>query len=162
MIRKLLSCFAFIFSFNFNLCPYNMAVDGRCRMFLGERWPDNGAEDPSIPQFRQTNQWGAAWNGEHTLPYWTVYRGPGGAQGASASVSRLVVRAAPLRHAVPCIGYVVDEIDAGGRMDVEKATALGLPPGKVEPGRYCSPRHRMLFTIKTRASDMRWMTWRAT
>jgi len=28
---------------------------------------------------------------------------------------------------------VVDEIDAGGRMDVAKATALGLPPGKVRP-----------------------------
>ena len=62
-----------------------------------------------------------------------MYRGPGGAQGASKSVARLVVRAAPLRHAVPCIGYVVDEIDAGGRMDVAKATALGLPPGKVRP-----------------------------
>jgi ribonuclease BN (tRNA processing enzyme) len=42
----------------------------------------------------------------------------------------IVVRAAPLRHPVPCFGYVIDEPDQNGRMDVEKATALGLPPGK--------------------------------
>lgn len=41
-----------------------------------------------------------------------------------------MVRAAPLRHPVPCFGYVIDEPDQAGRMDVDKATALGLPPGK--------------------------------
>ena len=39
------------------------------------------------------------------LPHWTVHR-----------EADVVVRAAPLRHPVPCIGYVIDEPDAGGRM----------------------------------------------
>ena len=41
----------------------HMAVDGRCRMFLGERWPDNGAA--VAPDFRQGTEpwWGSArWN----------------------------------------------------------------------------------------------------
>ena len=42
----------------------------------------------------------------------------------------LVVRAAPLRHPVPCFGYVVDEPDQAGRIDAERCVSLGLPPGK--------------------------------
>jgi len=105
-----------------------MAVDGRCRMFLGQRWPDNGAAE--APGFQHRDSWGAAWDGQLELPYWTVHREPGKSSGRGGPEGGIVVRAAPLRHPVPCFGYVIDEPDQAGRMDVDKATALGLPPGK--------------------------------
>ena len=109
----------------------HLASDGRCKMFLGERWPDNGA--PEAPHFRDLDAWRDA---SRVLPYWTVHRefGRGGHANnprGNPSEGGLVVRAAPLRHPVPCFGYVVDEPDQAGRMDVEKATALGLPPGRL-------------------------------
>ena len=109
----------------------HLASDGRCKMFLGERWPDNGA--PEAPHFRDLDAWRDA---SRLLPYWTVHRefGRGGHANnprGNPSEGGLVVRAAPLRHPVPCFGYVVDEPDQAGRMDVEKATALGLPPGRL-------------------------------
>lgn len=107
----------------------HLAADGRCKLFLGERWPDNGAA--AAPGFQQRDAWSAAWNGQLELPYWTVHRErPRNRSGRGGGEGGLVVRAAPLRHPVPCFGYVVDEPDQPGRMDVEKATALGLPPGK--------------------------------
>ena len=107
----------------------HVAADGRCRMFLGERWPDNGA--PAAPGFQNVDAWDAAYDGALELPYWTVHREPAKNSGGSRGGAEggIVVRAAPLRHPVPCFGYVVDEPDQAGRMDVEKATALGLPPG---------------------------------
>ena len=106
----------------------HMAADGRCRMFLGERWPDNGAA--AAPGFQQRDMWSAAWDGQVELPYWTVHREPAQKNNRGGQEGGIVVRAAPLRHPVPCFGYVIDEPDQAGRMDVEKATALGLPPGK--------------------------------
>jgi ribonuclease Z len=41
----------------------------------------------------------------------------------------LTVWAAPLRHRVPCVGYVVSEADAPGRLQPEAAIAKGLRPG---------------------------------
>lgn len=40
-----------------------------------------------------------------------------------------VVTCAPLTHRVPAFGYRVAEKDRPGRFDVERATALGIPPG---------------------------------
>ena len=108
----------------------HFAADGRCKMFLGERWPDNGAA--TAPTFKDRESWSKAWSGELELPFWTVHRekrgNVGGTRGGAAG--GLVVRAAPLRHPVPCFGYVVDEPDQAGRIEVEKCVALGLPPGK--------------------------------
>ncbi len=39
------------------------------------------------------------------------------------------VVAAPLEHSVPALGYCVIEDDRPGRFDIEKARALGIPPG---------------------------------
>ena len=107
----------------------HLAADARCRMFLGERWPDNGA--PTAPDFRDRDGWQRAWDGSLELPYWTVHRevsrntsGRGGEKGA------IVVRAAPLRHPVPCFGYVIDEPDQAGRLDADTCAELGLPPGR--------------------------------
>ena len=98
-------------------------------MFLGERWPDNGA--PAAPDFRDRDAWQRAWDGTLELPYWTVHRerakNPGGRGGEKGAI---VVRAAPLRHPVPCFGYVVDEPDQAGRLDADKCAAMGLPPGR--------------------------------
>lgn len=53
------------------------------------------------------------------LPAWTVFE--------DADVS---VHAAPLRHRVPCVGYVIHERPWMGHIDVERAAQLGLQPGK--------------------------------
>ena len=107
----------------------HLAADARCRMFLGERWPDNGAA--AAPDFRDRDAWQRAWDGSLELPYWTVHRerakNPGGRGGEKGAI---VVRAAPLRHPVPCFGYVVDEPDQAGRLDADKCAVLGLPPGR--------------------------------
>ena len=108
----------------------HFAADARQKMFLGERWPDNGAA--TAPHFKDREGWSAAWDGSLTLPYWTVHRekprNAGGERGGKSG--GLVVRAAPLRHPVPCFGYVIDEPDQAGRIDAERCIELGLPPGK--------------------------------
>jgi ribonuclease Z len=43
----------------------------------------------------------------------------------------LTVRCAPLIHRVPAFAYRVDQKPRPGRFDVEKARALGIPPGPV-------------------------------
>ena len=43
----------------------------------------------------------------------------------------LRVRCAPLRHRVPAFGYRVETRPRPGRFDVERARALGIPPGPV-------------------------------
>jgi ribonuclease Z len=99
-------------------------------MFLGERWPDNGAA--TAPHFKDREGWASAWDGSLTLPFWTVHREKSKNAGGDRGGERggLVVRAAPLRHPVPCFGYVVDEPDQAGRIDAELCISLGLPPGK--------------------------------
>ena len=80
----------------------HVAADGRCRMFLGERWPDNGAA--TAPGFQQRDWWSAAWDGQLELPYWTVYRDCQPKNNRGGQEGGIVVRAAPLRHPVPCFG----------------------------------------------------------
>lgn len=41
------------------------------------------------------------------------------------------VSCAPLTHRVPAFGYRVTEKDKPGRFDVDRATALGIPPGPI-------------------------------
>ena len=108
----------------------HFAADARHKMFLGERWPDNGAA--TAPHFKDREGWASAWDGSLTLPFWTVHREKSKNAGGDRGGERggLVVRAAPLRHPVPCFGYVVDEPDQAGRIDAELCISLGLPPGK--------------------------------
>ena len=108
----------------------HFAADARHKMFLGERWPDNGVA--SAPHFKDREGWARAWDGSLTLPFWTVHREKSKNAGGDRGGERggLVVRAAPLRHPVPCFGYVVDEPDQAGRIDAERCVSLGLPPGK--------------------------------
>ena len=47
----------------------------------------------------------------------------------------VTIRAAPILHRVPCIGYVIQEPRQPGHIDTEKGIALGLPPG---------PKYRLL------------------
>ena len=35
----------------------------------------------------------------------------------------------PLKHRIPCFGYVIQESDKPGKLDVEKAKSLGVKPG---------------------------------
>ena len=39
------------------------------------------------------------------------------------------MKAVPIKHRIPCFGYVITEADKAGTLDVEKAKALGLQPG---------------------------------
>lgn len=41
------------------------------------------------------------------------------------------VRCGLLKHRIPAYGYRIEEKDRPGRFDVEKATALGIPPGPI-------------------------------
>ena len=43
----------------------------------------------------------------------------------------LVVRCTQLKHRVPAYGYRVETRPRPGRFDVEKARALGIPPGPI-------------------------------
>ena len=117
----------------------------RCRVFKGHKWPENVDTAMPAPGFHDHEGWDYAAqvvrrSGEEgvrgdELPWWFVFRD---------EQRGLCVRAAPLRHPVPCIGYVVDEKDLVGRLDPEKTAALGLPPGpkyKVGPEVQARPRH---------------------
>lgn len=42
-----------------------------------------------------------------------------------------IVRCGPLKHRVPAFGYRIEEKDRPGRFYVEKAQALGIPPGPI-------------------------------
>jgi ribonuclease Z len=42
-----------------------------------------------------------------------------------------IVTCRSLKHRVPAFGYRVEEKDRPGRFDVEKATAMGIPPGPI-------------------------------
>lgn len=92
------------------------SVDPRGKIFMGECWPENAAEPP--PHFKDERAW-TELGSSGQLPRWTVYRD-----------GNLCVRATPLRHPVPCFGYVIDECDQPGRLDAEKAISLGLAPGR--------------------------------
>ena len=41
----------------------------------------------------------------------------------------ITVRAVPITHRIPCFGFVVEEADKVGALDVEKAKSLGVAPG---------------------------------
>ena len=41
----------------------------------------------------------------------------------------LRVKAVPIIHRIPCFGFVVEEADKAGALDVEKAKSLGVAPG---------------------------------
>ena len=43
----------------------------------------------------------------------------------------LCVRCTPLPHRVPAYAYRVDQKPRPGRFDVERARALGIPPGPI-------------------------------
>ena len=92
------------------------SVDPRGKIFMGEYSPDNEAEP--APHFKDERAW-TELGASGRLPVWTVYND-----------GELCVRATPLRHPVPCFGYIVDECDQPGRLDADKAMAMGLPPGR--------------------------------
>jgi ribonuclease Z len=59
------------------------------------------------------------------------------------------VTAAPLEHSIECLGYCIIEDDRPGRFDVERARALGIPPGpaygelaRAGDPRVCGPARR--------------------
>jgi len=92
------------------------SVDPRGKIFMGEYSPDNEAEP--APHFKDERAW-TELGASGRLPVWTVYND-----------GELCVRATPLRHPVPCFGYIVDECDQPGRLDADKAMTMGLPPGR--------------------------------
>ena len=83
---------------------------------------------------------------QHTWPSWVVL-----------ADENVCIRAAPLRHPVPCFGYVIEEKDRDGHMKVEWLTEQGLPPSPLykdfkegksvespkEPGRIITPEEAM-------------------
>lgn len=42
---------------------------------------------------------------------------------------QFIVRAMPLQHVVPCFGYRIEQKPLAGALDINKATALGVPKG---------------------------------
>ncbi len=44
---------------------------------------------------------------------------------------QFIVRCGLLKHRIPAYGYRIEEKDRPGRFDIEKATALGIPPGPI-------------------------------
>ena len=83
---------------------------------------------------------------QHTWPSWVVL-----------ADENVCIRAAPLRHPVPCFGYAIEEKDRDGHMKVEWLTEQGLPPSPLykdfkagksvespkEPGRIITPEEAM-------------------
>ena len=43
--------------------------------------------------------------------------------------AQYTIKAVPLKHRIPCFGYVIQESDKPGKLDVEKAKKLGVKPG---------------------------------
>jgi ribonuclease Z len=106
-----------------------------------ERGADGGRRRRGRPTVRIVHEaparpgrvpsWGAgpeAWAAAQ-LPAWRLVSESHEAD--STAALPLTVWAAPLRHRVPCVGYVVAEADAPGRLQPEAAAALGLHPGSL-------------------------------
>lgn len=50
-------------------------------------------------------------------------------EGAIYEDEQFIVRAMPLQHVVPCWGYRIEQKALKGALDIDKATALGVPKG---------------------------------
>lgn len=51
--------------------------------------------------------------------------------GVTYEDDQFIVHCGLLKHRVPAYGYRIEEKDRPGRFDIEKATALGIPPGPI-------------------------------
>jgi ribonuclease Z len=75
-----------------------------------------------VPSWREgADGWAAA-----TLPAWLLLDN----DTSAAAAAPLTVWAAPLRHRVPCVGYVVAESASPGRIDADAVTARGIAPSR--------------------------------
>ena len=87
------------------------------RELVGKVNPDAAALMPSARPTRSGQEWRVPF--EHGLE-WDV---------CADDELGISVHAAPLKHAVPCIGYAFVEASRRGRFNPDAARALGLPPG---------------------------------
>ena len=77
---------------------------------------------------------GVLHNSSTRIAYPLEYVAVSRAAGSGAPIYEdelLLVRCAPLRHRIPAYGYRVETKPRPGRFDVERARALGIPPGPV-------------------------------
>lgn len=95
-----------------------MKVRGGVRVRRVE--PDWGTgsscEGKAMPDFDAESE----WHDDADLPIWTLFRCPD---------DKVTVRAVPVRHKVPCFGFVAEEEPSGGHILPGLCTNLGLPPG---------------------------------
>ena len=129
--------------------PAHVAVNEDCawkkrgNLVFGDCWPQEGMNHVGFPRYKARE-----WEEEnrHAWPSWVVL-----------ADENVCIRAAPLRHPVPCFGYVIEEKDRDGHMKVEWLTEQGLPPSPLyknfkagksvespkEPGRIITPEEAM-------------------
>ena len=86
----------------------------RGNLVFGDCWPQEGMKHIGFPRYK-AREWEE--ENQHTWPSWVVL-----------ADENVCIRAAPLRHPVPCFGYVIEEKDRDGHMKVEWLTEQGLPP----------------------------------
>ena len=129
--------------------PAHVAVNDDCawkkrgNLVFGDCWPQEGMNHIGFPRYK-AKEWEE--ENQHTWPSWVVL-----------ADENVCIRAAPLRHPVPCFGYVIEEKDRDGHMKVEWLTEQGLPPSPLykdfkagksvespkEPGRIITPEEAM-------------------
>ena len=129
--------------------PAHVAVNEDCarkkrgNLVFGDCWPQEGMNHVGFPRYK-AREWDE--ENQHTWPSWIVL-----------ADENVCIRAAPLRHPVPCFGYVIEEKDRDGHMKVEWLTEQGLPPSPLyknfkagesvespkEPGRMITPEEAM-------------------
>ena len=129
--------------------PAHVAVNDDCawkkrgNLVFGDCWPQEGMKHIGFPRYK-AREWEE--ENQHTWPSWVVL-----------ADENVCIRAAPLRHPVPCFGYVIEEKDRDGHMKVEWLTEQGLPPSPLykdfkagksvespkEPGRIITPEEAM-------------------
>ena len=129
--------------------PAHVAVNDDCawkkrgNLVFGDCWPQEGMNHIGFPRYK-AREWEE--ENQHTWPSWVVL-----------ADENVCIRAAPLRHPVPCFGYVIEEKDRDGHMKVEWLTEQGLPPSPLykdfkagksvespkEPGRIITPEEAM-------------------
>jgi len=129
--------------------PAHVAVNEDCarkkrgNLVFGDCWPQEGMNHVGFPRYK-AREWDE--ENQHIWPSWVVL-----------ADENVCIRAAPLRHPVPCFGYVIEEKDRDGHMKVEWLTEQGLPPSPLyknfkagksvespkEPGRMITPEEAM-------------------
>ena len=83
-----------------------------------DEWPVDHDCDPKKPLENLVENIYVSHDEDNGSRFWNVQKD-----------AQYTIKAVPLKHRIPCFGYVIQESDKPGKLDIEKAKKLGVKPG---------------------------------